>query len=94
MKANSVIFPLTNPSQPPDKGRRLATSARPCQKSQIRADFALSQRSSGECRVKRPGTDPRFLADVLHRGSVKAASGKAPFCSVQYSGAALFLLLV
>ena len=52
MKANSVIFPLTNPSQPPDKGRRLATSARPCQKSQIRAEFALSQRSSGECRLR------------------------------------------
>ena len=51
MKANSVIFPLTNPSQPPDKGRRLATSARPCQKSQIRAEFALRQRSSGECRI-------------------------------------------
>jgi hypothetical protein len=52
MKANSVIFPLTNPSQPPEKGRRLTTSARPCQKSQIRADFALSQSSSGECRLK------------------------------------------
>ena len=24
MKANSVIFPLTNPSERPDKGRRLA----------------------------------------------------------------------
>ena len=50
MKENSVIFPLTNPSQPPDKGRRLATSARPCQKSQIRVEIASSQRSSGECR--------------------------------------------
>ena len=32
--------------------RTLATSARPCQKSQIWADFALSQRSSGECRLR------------------------------------------
>ena len=31
---------------------KLATSARPCQKSQIRADSAFSQRSSGECRFK------------------------------------------
>lgn len=64
MKANSVIFPLTNPSQPLEKGRRLTTSALPYQKSQIRADFGLSQSSSGECRLCPRVNQTRYSGDI------------------------------
>jgi hypothetical protein len=41
MKANSVLFPLTNPSERLDKVRRLAASASACQKSKATADCGL-----------------------------------------------------
>ncbi|MCX7340278.1 MAG: hypothetical protein NT037_07100 [Hyphomicrobiales bacterium] len=52
MKANSVFFPLTNPSPRLDKGRRLAASESACRNLKTTAALALIRRSSGGCRFK------------------------------------------
>ncbi|MCZ8321791.1 MAG: hypothetical protein O9296_09440 [Novosphingobium sp.] len=43
MKENSVFFPLTNPSQRLDKGRRLAGVGTRLSKSQNNSSFGLNQ---------------------------------------------------
>jgi hypothetical protein len=64
MKENSAFFPLTNPSERPDKGRRLAASEPACQNPAVEANFGPNRRLSGECRFQQILERHRVAASV------------------------------
>ena len=68
MKANAVFSLLTSPHGRPVKGKGPPESGSAYRNLEFKTDWALNQRSSGECRLKRVAhIVTKWVKKLLHK---------------------------